>query len=262
MEQIIHHCNKCGAELNDETWSPYYQKTHSYVCKKCNNKRARVYQAANPDKRKEYYSLRIENPKNIIGKVCRICGVELNDDNWYITCQKKGDYICNECKRKKYILYREDNTEISKAINVRARRKAGQLPISENKNCASYFGIHINERMLRHKFNDVEVMPFGNPGYDFICNHGKKIDCKSGCINKNGNGWQFRINYNTTADYFLCVAYDNRADLNPLHIWMLPGDKFNHLSCASISESTLDKWGEYEQDITEVVICCEEIKSE
>ena len=97
---------------------------------------------------------------------------------------------------------------------------------------------------------------------EIIVVYGKKIDSKSGCIQKNGNGWMFRINYNTTADYFLCVAYDNREDLNPLHIWMLPGEKFNHRSSASIRPTTIHKWDEYKQDIMGVIICCEEIKSE
>jgi len=193
---------------------------------------------------------------------CRVCKVELADDNCYPSRQKKGDYICKECQKECDSLYRKNNPEKTKAYGIRAHRKAGELPMSKNKKCSLYFGIHINERLLRLKFNDVEVMPPGNPGYDFVCNHGKKIDSKAGCILKNRNGWLFHINHNTIADYFLLVAYDNRKDLNPLHIWLIPGYVLNHLVGASISPSTIDKWAEYEQDISEVIICCDTIKGD
>jgi len=102
-------------------------------------------------------------------------------------------------------------------------------------------------------------MPYGHPGYDFICNNGKKIDGKSSMTGDKGY-WMFTIKHNTTADYFFCVAYDNRDDLNILHIWMLPGDKFNHLSGASISLSTIHKWDEYEQPIDKAIACCDTMK--
>ena len=95
-----------------------------------------------------------------------------------------------------------------------------------------------------------------NPGYDFICNRGKKIDVKSSCIRR-GNTWIFRINYNTIADYFLCLAFDNRADLNPMHIWLLPSNITSHLSGASIGFSTISKWDEYRLDISKVSMCCD-----
>ena len=223
--------------------------------------------------------------------MCRVCEVELNDDNWYPSYQKGGSCICKECNREYYGLYSEanrnkidaqnslyraanrdkinereclwriNNLEKAKASSTKNHRDNGVLSMNENKECSAYLGVHINERMLRHLFNDVEVMPYGNPGYDFICNHGKKIDGKSSCLHKNGC-WSFAIKHNTTADYFLLVAYDNRKDLNPLHIWLIPGHVLNHLTCTTISPSTIDKWAEYEQDISEVIICCEEIRND
>ena len=133
--------------------------------------------------------------------------------------------------------------------------------MSENKECSAYLGVYRTERLLRHLFNDVEVMPYGHKGYDFICNNGWKVDAKSSCIRKNRNDWVFNINYNTEADYFFCVAYDNRQDLNIIHVWMLPGDKFNHLTTASISKSTIHKWDEYKKSIDDVVLCCDEIRA-
>ena len=182
---------------------------------------------------------------------CRVCGDELTDDNWKSSRLKKGDYICKKCNKEKNRLYREANPE---------KAKAGQLSMSENKECAAYLGVYVNERLLKHLFNDVEVMPYGNKGYDFVCGKGYKVDGKSSCLRKDGC-WAFYINQNTTSDYFLLVAYDNRKDLNPLHIWLIPGHVLNNLTCTSISESTLEKWAEYEKPINEVISCCNTIKS-
>ena len=53
--------------------------------------------------------------------------------------------------------------------------------MSENKSCALYLGVHIAERVLAGIFNDVHVMPFGNPGYDFRCSKDYLVDVKAGC---------------------------------------------------------------------------------
>ena len=193
---------------------------------------------------------------------CRVCGDELADENWSPSYPKQHKYICKTCDSENNRLYKKNNPEKAKEIWTKASRKAGHLPMSENKECASYFGIHINERLLRHKFNDVEVMPYGNPGYDVICNHGKKIDFKSGCIRKDRNGWLFAIKRNTIADYFLLVAYDNRTDSNPLYMWLIPGNVLNHLMGAGINLSTIHKWDEYLQPIDELITCCDTIRGE
>ena len=224
-------------------------------------------------------------------KVCRVCGELLNSDNWSPSNQKKGNCICKECNReyhrlyrkankdklnaRAYLhraanrdklnaearLYRKNNPEKYKANYIRAQRKNGQLPMNENKDCAAHYGVYINERLLKHYFNDVEVMPYGNPGYDFICNNGWKIDGKSSFTGDKGY-WQFTIRHNTTADYFFCVAYDNRKDKNIIRIWILPGDKFSHLVKVKISKSTINKWAEYEQDINKIITCCDSMKAQ
>lgn len=192
---------------------------------------------------------------------CRVCGVELNDDNWAPAGQKNYNYICKECGLEQDYSWRKNNPEKEKARRTRNARKKGHLPMSENKKCSSYLGVYVNERLLKHYFDDVEVMPYGNPGYDFVCNKGYKVDAKSSCMRKNG-GWVFIINHNTTADYFMLVAYDNRDDLNPIHVWLIPGHVLNHLTGTSIRPSTLDKWAEYEKPIDDVVLCCDTIKGE
>lgn len=103
-------------------------------------------------------------------------------------------------------------------------------------------------------------MPHNHQGYDFICNHGKKIDVKSSCILKNNQGWNFNINKNTITDYFLCIAFDNRHDLNPLHVWMMPSDKVKTKTSIGISKSTIGKWAEFELDISKTLMCCNTLK--
>lgn len=192
---------------------------------------------------------------------CRVCGIELSNYNWQPSYQKNGNYICKECNRKKVNLYRKNNPEKTKAQEERARRNQGRIPFYENKDCSSYFGINIVERALRNIYNNVQRMPMNNPGYDFICGKGKKIDSKGSCIRKNRNNWVFAIRRNTIPDYFCCIAFDNREDLTPLHIWLIPGHAVNHLTGISISPSTLDKWSKYEKPINELITCCDSIRA-
>ena len=193
---------------------------------------------------------------------CRVCGDTLNNENWYLANRKNYNYICKECGREQQRLYLKNNPEIAKAQSTRGNRKRGHLPMSENKYCTQYLGIFWAERVLRNIYPDVVRMQMNHPGYDLICNKGMKVDVKSGCILKDRNGWQFRINYNAIADYFICLAFDNRQDLNPLHLWLIPGQVLNHLTCTSISPSTIHKWDDYRLSIDKVVACCDIIKGD
>ena len=108
-------------------------------------------------------------------------------------------------------------------------------------------------------------MPHGHPKYDYLCSQGYKIDVKSATTyyyeKKNAYRWMFKISKNTEADYFLCVAYDNRENLNIIKMWMIPGVAINHLGQLSISPGSFDKWKQYELDPNESNECIEEIKS-
>ena len=225
---MIHNCRKCGAELTDDNWYSSDRERGNYVCKECERERKCLYREANAEKVKEYHRLY----------------QEANRDK--LNAQK--------------LSWRINNPDKAKAQQIRAQRKRGQLPMSDNKACSSYFGVYVNERLLKHYFDDVEVMPMNTPGYDLVCNKGKKIDGKASCLRKNGR-WEFTIRHNTIADYFMLVAYDNREDLNPLHIWLIPGHVLNHLMGTSISPNTLDKWAEYEQPIDKLSACCDKMKS-
>lgn len=169
--------------------------------------------------------------------------------------------LCHKCYRKKYDkLHR---TRINKQHREQSYTTTSRRQMSENKKCTLFLGVHVAEQVLSKVFKDIQEMPPCNPGYDFTCNQNKKIDVKSSCarINKLGRRtWGFKINHNTIADYFLCITFDNRNDLNPLHIWLIPGNVLNHSSGITISESRIGKWDKYKLDINKVTACCNTLK--
>jgi len=131
-----------------------------------------------------------------------------------------------------------------------------------NKTCTVWLG-NRSEIILMNMFDKVERMPYGTPGYDFICGLDYKIDCKSSCLTKNRlKSWMFRIRQNKMADFFLCLALDNRNDMNPLYIWLIPAYIVNNLTGLRISESTLDRWSKYERPLDKVLQCCNTMKGE
>ena len=187
---------------------------------------------------------------------CRKCGVELNSENWYPSCQKRNNRICKRCQNTQVQQYQKANPDKAKATWTHNNRKHGNRPMSKNKECSAYLGVYVAGGVLSHVFKDVQRMPNGNPGFNFICNKGKKISTKSSCLGKYGT-WMFSTNHNKIADYFLCLAFDSREDLNPLHAWLIPGEKLNHLKLASIRPSTIHKWDEYKLDITKIITRCD-----
>lgn len=180
--------------------------------------------------------------------ICRNCNIVLIDDNW---C-KSNQYpiinrICNKCYRG--------------VKNQEDYKRSNRKSMLENKNCSSYLGVTIAECILSYIYSDVQRMSYGNPGYDFICGKGYKIDVKSRCMSirkkiSHSKSWNFHIRKNKIADYFICLAFDNREDLNPQYVWLIPASRVNHLMGFGISESRLDKWIEYEQPINKILSCC------
>ena len=192
--------------------------------------------------------------------MCKVCGAKLNNENWYSSYQKTNHYLCKKCHNKQQQQWRKANPKKTKAQQTRGNRQQGERPYNENKECPSFLGVHVAERVLSHIFKNVKRMSMNNPGFDFICNRGKKIDVKSACLFKNSR-WHFRIRRNTIADYFLLLAFDNREDLNPLHVWLIPGSKLNHLMTTSISPSSIHKWDKYRLDVSKVIECCNVIRT-
>ena len=140
--------------------------------------------------------------------------------------------------------------------------KRGAKPMKENKSCASYLGIYITERVLSAVFTNSEKMPNNTPGYDFRCGKGFKVDAKSSVLFMRKTGrWCFAINRNQIADYFLCLGFDNREALNPMHVWLIPGHVVRHLKNLAISKNQLGKWSEYEYPMEKIMSTCEDLRA-
>lgn len=134
-----------------------------------------------------------------------------------------------------------------------------------NKESPIYLGVTVAEKVLSNVFKNVEKMPNCNPGYDFICGKGYKVDSKACCKrihDKQSNNWTFHINKNKITNYFALLAFDNRNDINPLHFWLIPGNIINNKAGVTISESTISKWNEYKRDISKIISCCNTLKGE
>ena len=236
-------CSKCGiSKPLNEFHNHKKMKDGKYSqCKECANEQKRKWHREHPE---------------IKNKIDRKYREEHREE------RKEYDKIRykthkEEMDKKSKVYYEEHKDEI--------RQRVGKLPMSENKLCSSYLGVFIGERLCRHLFKDVEVMPYGNTGFDIICNHGKKIDVKiaSKTFSDKNNKyprWIFHIDLNTTADFFILVAFDNRTDLNPLHIWMIPGNEINKKGNASIALSRIHKWDKWKRDINDAQLCCTEMK--
>jgi len=134
--------------------------------------------------------------------------------------------------------------------------------MEKNKNCPMFLGCHIAERVLSHVFKDVERMPANNPGFDFICNKGMKIDVKSSCLHK--NRYLFTLNCNKIADYILLIGFDNRENLNPQHIWLIKNELINEVKSLAITntEPCLLELSKYEltDKLKETIECCTKLK--
>ena len=209
-------------------------------------------------------------------KICRKCGVKLiADENTTSGLMNNHDYICNPCvkisRHKHYIevqskrdkTYRLEHPVEMRNKDAYYRYRKGGLSMEKNKQCSSFLGVHVAEKVLSKVFKNVDVMPYGHSGYDFICGKGKKIDVKASCGRDNMCGnrqWLFNIRHNKISDYFLCLAFNNRIELNPLYIWLIPANKLNNLMSARITETTINKWDEYRLETDKVVSCCNVLK--
>ena len=186
--------------------------------------------------------------------------------------------------REKYSYYINNRKEAKKYFKRKwcnIRTKASLLKITQkmmkiNRKCSMFLGCHVAERVLSHVFKDVQKMSFNNKGFDFICNKGMKIDVKSSCLHKN-NSYVFTINHNKIADYFLCIGFDNRDNLNPQHIWLIKSDDISNngykskrmnkdtstINIKSDSDS-IEKFSKYEltDKLKETIECCNTLKEE
>jgi hypothetical protein len=161
-------------------------------------------------------------------------------------------------RRQSYVAHK---AEENKDCRQRSYRNGAQ-PMSDNRLCSSFLGVHVAEQVLVQLFKDVVKMPYGNPGFDFKCANGYEIDVKAACMRlRDAGSWGFHIDHNTIADFFLCIAFDNREELNPQHVWLIPGEDISHLKAASISRAALGRWAQYEKPLGEVISCCDAMKT-
>ncbi len=194
--------------------------------------------------------------------ICKRCHRDLPAGAFH-----KNQTWCKECKR----IWYDQNRD---AINIRVREwrhKNNALgaqkhpsnlnrPLEEARDSAAWLGVYIAERALYKFFDHVERMPYGNPGYDFVCAKGYKIDVKSSCLHLEGSRqghvyWSFAINYNKIADFFLCLAFDDREELKPMHVWLIPRSRVNGMKHLSIAQSTTNKWIEFEKPLDKISEC-------
>jgi hypothetical protein len=127
------------------------------------------------------------------------------------------------------------------------------LPYGSNEDCPTYFG-EFAESLMIMTFLDPVKMPYGNPGFDWKCNNGDKIDNKAACLSSWNMRYSFPIRRNKIADWFILSAWDNRDSLNPLHVWafhkndIVRGRKFCERISFSIANTPkgLEEFEKYE----------------
>lgn len=136
-----------------------------------------------------------------------------NRDKW---AQERGhkdynDYLDFLAKRLGY----KDHVEYAREVHW----KKGTSPMEDNEDCSSWLGVYIGEIILSKAFSNIVRMPNNNPKFDWICDKGFKIERKTAVLI---NGcWSYNVKYNNIADYFLLIAFDNRTNLEPMHIWLI-----------------------------------------
>jgi hypothetical protein len=188
--------------------------------------------------------MRITDVADVINNTreCVKCGLTKPFDEFYT--------------RKDGLIYRRCKTCIKEDV-IEHRHRAGiNTPMAKAKQSPCYLGVYIAERVLCDIFENVTKMPYGNPGYDYLCGKGYKIDVKSACETKSEDRtiqrWGFHVLENQVPDYFLCLAFDNRENLEPQKLWLIPGNLINTKRRLSISKKSFPKWAKFELPIEKI----------
>ncbi len=190
-------------------------------------------------------------------KRCSVCGENKLFDDFYI--RKSGPQAgtllacCKKCHNKRAREWEKSNRERARKTTRDSHHRNGYCgPWDENPRCGPYLGF-ITENILSMVFGAVERMPPNNHGYDFVCKNGYKIDAKGGCLLDN-NRWRFNTYKNITADYFICIGFDNRESMTPLRAWIIPCDLVRDKMSISIGAGVNGrKWKKYEYPITDII---------
>lgn len=203
----------------------------------------------------------------MIQKFCNGCKEtkQLSDFYFHKSGKKIGKPMskCKKCQHGLCASWKERNPNYPIEWSHSTGRS---MSYKESKHCSQYLGVHIAENILSKFFDGIKKMPIGNPGYDFICKKGYKIDVKSSCLrhrkDRDFKFWFFNIRRNQVADYFLCLAFDDRDNLNPQHIWLVPGYETRSKTSIQINNTgtSLHRWSEYEKPLDRVLTCCNTMK--
>jgi hypothetical protein len=182
-------------------------------------------------------------------RICKKHG--MIEHTWHRDAQyaKGGRFDCMECKRES------------------TRKLYGNRPMTENRNCSSWLGIHIAERALSKFFKHIVRTPSQSSGGDFRCDRNYLIDVKCACLHfRKGKSprWFMGIKHNTNADHFLFLLFDDRTNLTPMHVMLVPGSVVNNRSSISITNTPrgLERWSQYEKPLNKVICCCEQMRAE
>ncbi len=185
----------------------------------------------------------------MLTKHCSKCGQDKTMDEFGKHSRDGKQFYCKPCR-----------------IIVQREYRAKRNRMGKNHDSSSYLGVYIAERALSKFFDNIERMPYGNRGYDFVCGKGYKIDVKSSTIrySEGNRRWMFNTKRNKIADYFLCLGFDNRDNLEPKRVWLIPGKLVNNRGSVTITNSAkyIAKWSEYEKPLDRVMTCCNEMKKE
>lgn len=140
--------------------------------------------------------------------------------------RQEGEDICAQKlgfkdENDRYNVYKND-WKRNKRYNT-----GEQIPMSENPDCSRWFGEFIAENYVMKTFEDYIKAPPNNPGFDWTCNKGQKVQHKARCLEIACTtfGWGFPIRRNNVPDYFILSAWKDRQSLTPMFVWIFRRDE-------------------------------------
>lgn len=167
--------------------------------------------------------------------------VNIHQENSIKTAKNAGFDTTGEYA--KYIY--KKNIEYMREYLRERNWKNNSEPMSESKNSSSFLGVFIGEGIFKEYlltiFEHVEIMDYGNPGFDFTCknprqefidkypqfklarNHEYKIQLEAHCLYyRVGRSpcWGFQVEHNNIPDYYILIGFNTRECLDILHIWI------------------------------------------
>ncbi len=170
-------------------------------------------------KRKEYIKSRNEELAKNRGFESFSDYVKVRNEKWLRSKGFESDY-----ERQNEWAKRNGFESRAEQVKLKRYERGKASPHWSNTDCSLWLGVHVAEKLLPEIFDNVEMMPFSNEGFDAICIKGYRIDVKSTCISMK-NQFGFHIRKNKNVDWFIMFAFDNRRDLNLLYGWLMKSNE-------------------------------------